>query len=174
MESANMPIQAKSAKRNTSCLKIAGISCLVMLIALGGLIFWLYSYLRKNPSVEQMAGCMVNLGQISGAMTRYTEKNSKYPDNMIDLYPNFLEKKAYLHCPADPSAEETVSYEYKKPDMKSPPATIVASCKRHRVLNTTIWLSLMRDGKIRQFSVPPGKDAKPVPGMDIDPKSLQR
>lgn len=168
------PVKTQPTKKGNSCLKIGGITCLTLLIVITVLSYILYTKFAKTPIVSQMSGCMQNLSEISGALSRYDQKNNAYPNNLVDLYPTFLENKSNLHCPADSSPADAVSYTYKKPDKKSSPIVPVVICDRHKILGSTVLLEIEKNGKIVQYTIPPEKGAKPIKGMEIDPNNIRK
>lgn len=175
------PVNAPPVKKNTSCLKVGGITCLTMLILALALTYFLYMKISKTTvfkdafsSASLMTKCMPHLAEISGALNRYNQKKGAYPDKLIDLYPTFLEDKANLHCPADPSPADNVSYTYKKPDKKTLSTDVVVSCDRHKLLNSTALLVILKNGKIVQYTVPPGKDQQPIKGVELDPNNIKK
>lgn len=173
--STNSPInKGESYSPNKSCTQAIGISCIVLLLIIAGLTYWLYTIFKKNPSMEYMGECMMNMGQISGALDRYKQKKGEYPQKLEDLYPNFLEDISVLHCPSDSSPINKPSYEYEIPNKKDPPDTIVVCCKRHKIMNTEMWLCVQKNGKLRTYTIAPDKSDKPIPGLEIDPKTLQQ
>lgn len=143
-------------KTQSSCIRAAGMTCLV--VAVIGLIvgFWIFRTLTRNPVFQkayqgamQRKQCEQNLTEIGGALQRYANRNGAYPDSPAKLYPNFIEKSELLHCPADPT-DKAVSYEYAPPAMNAPPTTIVAACRRHKILedHPPIGLFLLKDGRV--------------------------
>lgn len=151
-----------AADSKSSCLRAVGISCLVLVVI--GLAFglWIGYAVSKNPMFRKVfteapliQECQLHLQaprseqDVAGALERYVRKNDEYPASLEDLYPNFLEDKSVLHCPADPSPKDTVSYEYTRPDMDDPASTVVVECKHHVVVDgEPLWrMTLHKDGK---------------------------
>lgn len=175
------PVTKQPVKPNRSCLRVGGITCLTLLIVSIALSYFLYLKLSKTQifktnisSVTQMAQCMPHLGEVSGALSRYKQKKGAYPEKLVDLYPTFLEDKTNLHCPADTSPIDNVSYTYKKPDMKTQSSDIVVSCNRHKILNTTAVLAVLKNGNIVPITIPPGQNATPVRGKEMSPDSFKK
>lgn len=161
-DSPSEPPIAPTTRSN--CLRTAGITCLVLVVAGAALGLWFVNMMTKNPAVRQaykgarlIADCQVNLEQIGGALERYSRRNEKYPSSLAELHPNFLENKAALHCPADRRPLEVISYDYDPPSPKDSPDTPVIECKRHVVVEgQPPWtLTLQKDGRvIKQGYIP--------------------
>ena len=155
----NNPISSTTHSTRSNCLRAVGVSCLVVVIAGIAMGFFFVNLLTKNPvfrriykEAQSIAQCQLNLQEIGGALDRYSRRNGKYPATLEELYPNFLEKRSFLHCPADPRRINVISYKYTPPTIKSPPSTTVIECKRHVVLEgQPPWIvSLHKDGKVFQ------------------------
>ena len=175
------PVDKQPVRKPRSCWLVGGITCLTLLIITIGLVYFLYVKFSKTPmfrntfsSATQMAQCMPHLAEASGALTRYKQKKGAYPEKLVDLYPTFLDDKTNLHCPADTSPIDNVSYTYKKPDMKTPSSDIVVSCNRHKILDTTAVLAILKNGNIVPITIPPGQNAKPVRGKEMSPDSFKK
>ena len=163
MANEDASTQPTAPSTRSSCLKTAGITCLVVLILGTAVVLWGFKQLLKNPAFNKafsagrsMSQCQMNLqnpgsGQdISDALERYAKRNGRYPAGLAELYPNFLENKAVLHCPADSRPADTVSYDYRPPDVNAPPTTVVVECRRHTILEgQPPWVIFLRkDGKV--------------------------
>ena len=127
----------------STCLKAAGITCLVVVVV--GIAFAALAafVILRNPAVKRgrlALQCRMNLQNpneaqdISDALERYVRRNGKYPARLEDLYPNFLEEKTILHCPADPRPADVASYQYTPPAMDALPSIVVVKCYRHRII----------------------------------------
>jgi hypothetical protein len=153
----NQSDRSTSLGTRSSCLRTAGISCLVVFIA-GLVLMWLgVRWLLNSPMGSQAkmsVDCRANLLAIGGGLERYLQRNGKYPDKLADLYPNFLEDKDVLHCPADAAPAGKVSYDYVPPARNARPDTIVIICRRHiLVKGQPPWIiTLQKDGKVNQYT----------------------
>ena len=151
----DQPVRPSAPTTKSNCLRVAGITCLVVVV-IGILIgVWIFNALSKNPAFQKAykeaqlrTQCKENLEEIGGALQRYSRRNGKYPATLAELCPNFLENEAALHCPADRRPDPY--YEYYAPAVDALPTAVVAECKRHTVLeNQPPWkLSLRKDGKV--------------------------
>ncbi|MHB1455660.1 MAG: hypothetical protein ACYC0V_01975 [Armatimonadota bacterium] len=175
------PTKKPLEKPNKSCWRVGGITCLTLLILTIALSYFLYVKFSKTPAfknvysnVNQMSQCMPRLAEISGALSRYKQKNGAYPEKLADLYPTFLEDKSYLHCPADQSPIDNLSYTYKKPDKNTQSSDIVVSCTRHEILKTTAELAILKNGNIVPITIPPGQNSTPVRGKEMNPDSFRK
>lgn len=173
------PVDRQPVKRSRSCWAIGGITCLTLLIITIALIYFLYVKFSKTPvfknaysNATQMSECIPHLGEISGALDRYKQKKGAYPAGLNDLYPDFLEDKSNLHCPSDASPTDTVSYTYERPDSKTQSEDRVVICSRHSLMNVGVLLVIQKNGKIAQYTIPPGKSSKPIKNMEMNPKDL--
>ena len=148
-----------------NCLRTVGITCLVSLVVGVAIVAWIAIMISKNPTFRQVysgaylaAECQKNLQHpdphntqdISGALERYARRNGKYPASLKELYPNFLENRRTLHCPADSRPVGVVSYEYTPPAMNAPPTTVVIRCGRHAIIRgqPPLVLLLYKDGRV--------------------------
>ena len=146
------------ASTQSSCLRTTGITCLVAVVVGIAIIVWLVTMVTKYPALRHAAECQANLQNpdpdnqqdISGALERYARKKGKYPASLEELYPNFLENRKILHCPADKRPVRIVSYEYTPPAVKAPPSVVVIRCDRHVIISgrPPLVLLLHKDGKI--------------------------
>lgn len=161
------PTNSAASGNKSSCMKAIGISCLVVVIVGLALGFWITGMVSKNPvlrpalrniytEAQHITICEMNLREIGGALDRYSRRNGKYPDNLADLYPNFMEKRAFIHCPSDSRSKDIVSYDYTPPSMDAPASTVVIECKRHIIMkNQPPWtVSLYKDGKVIKKAPP--------------------
>lgn len=171
------PRHPPAPKAKPNCLRAAGISCLAAAIVGVAIGLWIVNLISRNPALKKayteaqaVAQCQMNLQNprseqdVSGALERYARRNSKYPTSLEELYPDFLEERAVLHCPADPRPESTVSYEYTPPSADDSPSAIVIECDRHVVVKgQPPWtLQLRRDGRIvRHQPVPRTSPVEP-------------
>lgn len=159
--------RANGPVRRSDCLRTAGITCLVLVVVGAGIALWIAGMVYKNPTMKRVynsaqfvAQCQMNLqhpnnahGQsIGAALERYVRRNGEYPASLADLYPDFLEDRSVLHCPADERPEDVVSYEYIRPKVDDPGGTIVVRCKRHVVIEgqPPVVLMLDKDGRIKR------------------------
>lgn len=148
-----------------NCLRVAGISCLVASVVCATFGLWDIGILSRNPvfrgfysAVRLAAECQLHLQNpardhnqdISGALDRYVARNKEYPRQLADLYPNYLEDRTVLHCPADPRPSKVVSYEYFRPSLNAPGDTIVVRCSRHVIMKgqAPMVLELRKDGHV--------------------------
>ncbi len=164
--------KSKQIQYNRSCFRIVGISCAIILLILSVMIFLVYRTFKKNPSVSNLSVCIQNMAQLNGAINRYVEKKGDYPAQLNDIYPNFLDKKECMHCPADTSTSKETNYEYAKPEKNSKPETVIIKCKRHKLMKSDVWLFLQKNGKIKQYILQPGSNNEPIPGAEIDVNTL--
>jgi hypothetical protein len=84
--------------------------------------------------------------ETTSALRRYAERNGMYPAKLSDLYPDFLETRDILHCPADHSSPDSVSYKYTRPKMSDPPDKAVLSCARHTIIGVNVVVQFCKDG----------------------------
>ena len=154
MTNEDMPVPAPAPKKS-SCMRALAITLLIAVVVAVLVMFWVFKYLFKNEAFQKAFNqaqarqqCKANLEEIGGALERYSRRNKAYPTSLDQLYPNFLENKAVLHCPADPN--QGVSYDYYPPAMNAPGTTLVAECRRHVAFeNQPPWkLQLFKDGKV--------------------------
>lgn len=157
MEENYGPAVPSNSSTRSGCVRAVGVSCLVILVVTVLIGLWLYLILARNPAFEGVFGrtrlaaeCQINLEQIAGGLERYSRRNGKYPESLDDLYPDFLEKRDVLHCPADKSPKDTVSYEYKRPAKAAPGDTVVIRCERHTIVEgePPLILLLRKDGSV--------------------------
>jgi hypothetical protein len=169
---ASPPPAAPAGRRPLGCWGIGAITCgsLFLLFA----VFCVAAVWLVRPHLgqwmgtfQEMAQCTQQLQSIHGALGRYrTAHGGHYPASLAALYPQFITRRAILHCPADPSSPDVVSYQYTPP----PPSrsedagsdTVVVTCNHHQVSlagRTSIYLLELRaDGQVRQQTkiLPPG------------------
>lgn len=149
-------------RRSFGCLRVTGISCLVVfLIGLVGWI-WLYNMVMKVPRFRDYRICVEHVVQIGGALQRYSQRNGHFPDSLAQLYPDFLDRRVLLHCPADKRPVDVISYDYKRPDAKAPATTVVLTCRRHVLMDRQppVVISLQKDGQLVKPSLNQFQDAK--------------
>ena len=171
-EDHSFPLIAPVTNNKSSCVKTAGITCLAALIAGIIVVIWSVNYVLRNPALSKafseaqlMAQCQIQLQEIGGALERYSKRNEKYPAGLAELYPNFLEKRSVLHCPADRRAKDVVSYEYTPLAMDAPPATVVVECKHHIMIkDQPPWtISLYKNGRVGRQTYMPGRVPSNMP-----------
>ncbi|MHB0999649.1 MAG: hypothetical protein ACYC27_10415 [Armatimonadota bacterium] len=178
---ANMNNQSKTTTpgSNNSCLKAAGISCVVILVTTIIIGFWLYSAFKTNPVFKDvykdanlMTECLQQIDQVEEAFYRYNQKNGKYPSELNELYPTFLENKNIIICPLVRKSNGDTSYEYKAPDKNATGSTVVMICNRHRVLNAPVTYHLLNDGSIWQYTSTPDGKSQPM-GVEVKSKRIK-
>lgn len=111
---------------------------------------------------KDVKDCKKNLTAVYESMLRYRQINDEFPEKLEDLWPKFLETRDPLHCPVDPNAGE-ISYEYTRPDDKTPPDAVVLTCRWHMITEkgTPLVLTLQKDGTIISKQVDPPSPEKP-------------
>lgn len=154
---SNSQITARNP--SSSCARATGVSCLTLVVLIVIIALWFKAEFASLPSFQQLRVCTENMQEIGGALNRYSIRNQKYPEKLTDLYPDFLENKSILHCPADPSAQSTVSYEYTPPAaMDAPDSFIVLTCRRHILMKNVPVITIVRltkGGEISPTQVKP-------------------
>ncbi len=170
-DSLPQPTQQTPQSNGRSALRIAQVSCLLILILATALIISAAIMFFRNPTAHGIIGeaktiaqCQINMQEIGGALDRYSRRNDHYPAKLDDLYPMFLEKKDILHCPSVP---DTTEYDYIQPSADADPKTAVITCKRHIIMKDQgPWiLILQKDGKVIRLTpsitTPPGVSGQP-------------
>jgi len=156
MASQEIPDLKPTPPKKSGCMRALAITLLIVVIVGILVMFWVFRLLSTNPAFKKAFNqsqarqqCKLNLEEIGGALQRYSRRNGSYPTSLDQLYPNFLEKKASLHCPADPRPD-AVSYDYYPPATNAPGTTLVAECRRHVMFeNEPPWkLQLFKDGRV--------------------------
>lgn len=152
----------KTAVIKPNYLRACGLSCVLAIIIAAVLAVFIFGLINKNPvfhktfsNAKLVVECQLNLSNegsrsVSKAIERYVRRNGKYPERLEDLYPVFLDDKDILHCPADLSAGDSISYEYYKPEMDAIPSTVIVRC-RHHIMgdDQPSWeIALLKDGKV--------------------------
>lgn len=171
---ANEPIpELTPAPKKSGCMRAAAITLLIAVVIGMLVLFWVFKYVFQNPAfhsafnqAQARQQCKVNLEEIGGALERYSRRNKAYPTSLDQLYPNFLENQATLHCPADPNPG-AVSYDYYPPVMNAPGTALVAECRRHVAFeNQPPWkLQLFKDGHVlSQGYLPRNAPGEPAAG----------
>jgi hypothetical protein len=163
MSVEEMPPAEPGAKGRSSCLRAAGISCISILVAIVAITVWIYFLVTRNPVYRHaynqailVAECQLQLQDrstgvdIGDALERYARRNGRYPSSLEELYPNFLDNRALLYCPADKVATGASSYKYIRPALNAPGETPVVICRNHPVLaDQEPWmLTLYKNGKV--------------------------
>jgi len=144
---------------------LPGAGCLLAMLWLNGLALvgaglalWGFLFLwNENPAirsaysqVQLLAKCQIQLKEIGGALRRYESRHGKFPASLEELYPNFLENRAMLHCPADKRDASVVSYGYTPPGPDAPGSTKVAACRLHVLVEgqPPVVVNLTKEGKV--------------------------
>lgn len=163
MSVEEMPPAEPGAKGRSGCLRAAGISCLSVLVAIAAITVWTYFLVTQNPVYRHaynqavlVAECQLHLQDrssgvdIGDALERYARRNGKYPSSLDDLYPDFLDNRDLLRCPADKGSKGASSYKYTRPAMDAPDDTPVVICRNHPVLRgQEPWmLTLYKNGRV--------------------------
>lgn len=177
MTNETQPVEPTAPRAKSNCAVAVGITCLVVLILGVLILLWIVRMLSTNPAFKQayggaklMAECQLHLQNpnskqdINDALERYRTRNGKYPAKLDELYPDFLEDKAVLHCPADPRPTDVVSYGYTQPAVDAPGTTVVVECRRHVIVHgQPPWVLMLRkDGQVtRSGYAPHGGPAEP-------------
>lgn len=139
------------------CWKSLGITCLVVAVVGIALLIWGFFSISKNPvfkramsEAQLLAKCQIQLKEIGGALRRYESRHGKFPASLEELYPNFLENRAMLHCPADKRDASVVSYGYTPPGPDAPGSTKVAACRFHVLVEgqPPVVVNLTKEGKV--------------------------
>jgi hypothetical protein len=154
----------RPTRRPLGCWGIGAITCgsLFLIFAVFcAVVVWLARPHMGQwmGTFQEMAQCTQQLQAISGALGRYrTAHGGKYPPTLAALYPVYISRRSRLHCPADPSPPEKVSYQYTPPP--AAPAddagsdAVVVTCNHHQITlagHTSIYLlQLLRNGQVRQ------------------------
>ncbi|MEN6372074.1 MAG: hypothetical protein ABFD64_08680 [Armatimonadota bacterium] len=113
-------------------LRPALIGCSVFVVAVVIFLTVVLASFYKTTYAKDLTECRINIEKVGDAIERYYTKQDAYPDSLNDLVPDYLPASA-LHCPADKSAKDSISYVYIKPDSKSPAEFIMLSCSHHEV-----------------------------------------
>lgn len=157
------PQQPTPPRAKSNCFVVGGITCLVVVVIGVVLIILGVRWASQNPQIRKAVGsaqlrteCQLHLANPSGsqdiydALERYKTRNGKYPAKLADLYPTFLEDKSVLHCPADTSGKDVVSYEYYPPAMDAPANMVIVECRRHVIVDgqSPMVLQLTKDGQV--------------------------
>ncbi len=154
--------------QGSSCLRTTTVGCLLLLV-FGFLIsMWIFNRLMKVPAYRDYKVCAEHVVEIGKAIDRYHLRTGEYPSSLEKLYPSFLEKRDVLHCPRDNNPRDTISYQYTPPTEKSPPDTIIISCKRHILMpgQSPTEVALRKDGKLATPAFQPvrfGETSAPAP-----------
>ncbi len=181
MSEVQISAPPEQPKPKSNCFMVGGITCLVIFVLLVGLGFWLFKQLSGNSMIKKAFGgaklvaeCQLNMANpssdqcIYAALERYNTKYGRYPQKLGELYPTFLEKRSVLHCPADPSPKDTISYEYTPPAETAPANTIMVECNRHILIEgqAPLVLKLQKDGQVLKpnYATSGGPVDQPKPG----------
>ena len=180
MTNPDLPTQPEQQptppRAKSNCFVVGGITCLVVVVIGILLTIWLVTWASRNPTFKKAIGgaklvaeCQLHLADPSGsqdiydALERYKSRNGKYPAKLADLYPTFLEDRSVLHCPADTSGKDVVSYEYYPPAKNAPGSTVIVECRRHVLMDgqPPLTLQLTKDGQVlKQGYAPHGGPAE--------------
>ena len=157
----NNSVLTTSARDRRSCLKVIGISCLVVAVVFAAFVALVAVVAGRNPafrhfyaSSKAVGICQLQMEEIGAALNRYVTKNGDYPPKLEDLYPKFLEKKGLLHCPADRRSKEIVSYLYFRPKVSDPGSKVILKCTHHQLVvpgnpPVSVQLWLYKNGQIK-------------------------
>jgi hypothetical protein len=158
------PPAAPAGRRPLGCWAIGAVTCgsLFLIFAVFSVVVgWLvWPHMGQfGNTIREMGECTQQLQAIGSALGRYrTAHGGRYPASLAALYPQFISRRDRLHCPADPSSPDQVSYQYTPPPASQSedpaPDTVVVTCNRHRITlagHTSIYLLQLRaDGQVRQ------------------------
>lgn len=95
--------------------------CLLFLLFVGLIYFF-----DRNPYLQQVAECQSHIQATGDALGRYEIKNGKYPDNLKELVPDYLQAKM-LRCPASKSID-AITYQYFKRTPDDSGSVVLLQC----------------------------------------------
>ncbi len=125
------------------CLGIMALLSLSLL-----LVLWLVAH---RPEYKPLAQCVEHMTQTRAALLRYHQHQKRWPDQLSDLAPIYLEHGHLLRCPLDTA--ETGSYTYVKPTDASKPDDPIIVCDRHRVMGNRVVIRMRRDKEMPDTQV---------------------
>jgi hypothetical protein len=148
--------------RRLGCWGIGLITCgslfLIFAVFFGVVAWFGRPYFRQvmRTGVE-MGKCQQQLLAIHGALKRYETRHGEYPQRLAALSPTFIRQRSLLHCPADPSPGDTISYEYSRPESDDARGAVdgeatLLTCQHHQIQvagrRALYVLRLRRDGTV--------------------------
>ena len=158
MSTNQYPGERPQKSGTSSCLKIGGIGCGIIVVILIGLTVWGIVSVKKNPMFQRvmqqtqlMAACSANLPQLSQALNRYAADHSgTYPATLADLYPKYVSDQKLLQCPSGAQTGAVCSYEYTRPAPTAPGDTVVIVCRHHAMVQgqPPTPIKLTKDGRV--------------------------
>ncbi len=158
MSTNQYPGEPPQKSGTSSCLKIGGIGCGVIIVILIGLTVWGVVFVKKNPIFQRamqqgqlIAGCSQNLDQIGKALNKYAaDNNGKYPAMLADLYPKYAANQGMLQCPSSGQTAAVCAYEYTRPAPTAPGDTVVVVCRHHAMVpgQPPTPIKLTKDGRV--------------------------
>lgn len=169
------PNEGQQKKSGTgTCLKVAGIGCLVIIVAVVGFGLFAYNKLGKDPQFrnvfqqsQSMGRCVANLGIVAQGLKRYTaDHGGQYPAKLADLYPKYVTDQAQLQCPTSAQVGMVCPYEYTRPSPNAPQSTVVLVCRHPSVVKgqPPLLVRLRKSGKVdAQQQVPQQTGPQPTP-----------
>jgi len=116
------------------------IFIVIIPVILLNLLFLAGNYRTKLVADEHISICISNLKEIGIACNMYAQDyNSKFPDNLTNLYPKYTSRPVFLYPDAYPReqnqlstnfSEQDIAYQYTKGLTETSPKTsILAHCK---------------------------------------------
>ncbi len=169
MSTNQYPGESPRKRGASSCLKAAGIGCLVIVVVIVALTIWGFSLAKKNPIFQRtmqetkvMGECSERMAKIGNALNTYAAQNGgKYPMKLDDLYPKYVTDKSMLQCPSGAQKGTVCSYEYVQPAPDAPGETVVLTCRHHVIVEgqPPMPIVLTKKGKVeadqQQFNPKP-------------------
>ena len=115
-----------------------GCGCLTFLVV-GAIVLGPTIYrARKSPEFR----CQANLTAIGGAMMKFREEHSRYPNTLDELTPKYIKQDKVFYCPLTEGARESRRYDYQPPTATTKPYEPVIICRRHK----DVVLALLANG----------------------------
>ena len=138
MSTNQYPGERPQKSGTSSCLKVGGMGCLVIVLVVVGLVIGLVKsplFQRSFQQSKLMAECSANLGQLTQPLNRYAaDHNGSYPATLAELYPKYVSDQKMLQCPTSGQKGAVCSYDYTRPAPTAPGNTIVIVCRHHTMV----------------------------------------
>ncbi len=143
---------ALASRRNRTAIACVGCVSAVVLGMLAAILMFAVS--TKNGTLPEplrqgeIARCSDQMQRLTDALHRYRNKNDVYPQQLQDLWPDFLTDQSILWCPADDARKGPTSYHYIRPSPDAPDSDIVLKCDFHSTARSRLTLAATLGGEI--------------------------
>ena len=108
---------------------LTGCMVLIVFLVVAFAGFLMFAY--KSPFYHGIAVCSIQMRNVGAGLDRYATKNDVYPAELDEITPDYI-KKSELHCPADKSDRDDVSYVYHRITSDASDDAVVLECKHHK------------------------------------------